>query len=75
MIFSHFAMAYLDDRAVAGLRAPPAWKQIDQSVLSKLLDPFWTFVTNRTPLWLAPNAITLLGFATVAIAWAIMLVY
>jgi hypothetical protein len=69
------AMAYLDDRAVARLRTSPAWKQIDRSVLSKLLDPFWTFATNRTPRWLAPNAITLLGFAPVAIAFAIVLVY
>jgi ethanolaminephosphotransferase len=75
MILFYLAMAYLDDRAVARLRTSPAWKQIDRSVLSKLLDPFWTFATNRTPRWLAPNAITLLGFAPVAVAFAIMLVY
>jgi phosphatidylglycerophosphate synthase len=68
-------MAYLDDRAVARLGDPPAWKQIDRSALSKLLEPFWTFVANRTPLWLAPNAITLIGFAMTAIAFAIMLAY
>jgi phosphatidylglycerophosphate synthase len=68
-------MAYLDDRAAARVRGAPAWKQIDRSVLSKLLEPFWAFATSHTPLWLAPNAITLLGFAMVAVTFAIMLVY
>ena len=68
-------MGYLDDRAVARLRTPPPWKQIDQSLLSKMLEPFWTFATKHTPLWLAPNAITLLGFGMVVVAFALMLVY
>jgi ethanolaminephosphotransferase len=75
LVLSYVAMAYLDDRAVARLGNPPAWKQIDRSLLSKLLEPFWTFAANRTPRWVAPNAITLLGFVLVAIACAVMLVY
>src|SRR5260370_11825254 len=68
-------MRYLDDRAIARLRAPPPWKQIDRSMISRALEPYWTFVTSLTPRWLAPNAITLLGFAMIVVAFAIMFAF
>eukprot|EP00741_Cyanophora_paradoxa_P018920 tig00021105_g18265.t1 len=36
----------------------------DNSLISiHLLQPLWNFLINRFPLWIAPNLITLLGFA------------
>ena len=31
------------------------------SILEPLLQPFWRYVVELMPLWLAPNAITILG--------------
>lgn len=30
-------------------------------LLDKYLQPFWNFLTSKTPLWLAPNVITVSG--------------
>ena len=33
----------------------------DATVLDGVFDPWWTFVTHRLPMRLAPNMITLMG--------------
>lgn len=32
-----------------------------KSLLDSFLQPWWNFLVNRVPLWLAPNLITLTG--------------
>ena len=42
----------------------------EYTYLDNLLNPWWTALTERLPLWLAPNAVTVWGFAHCAVAYA-----
>jgi ethanolaminephosphotransferase len=66
--------AWLDERAAQRIRAPRPCASDDRSWISRLLEPFWSAVAARTPPRLAPNAITLMGFAAVTLSFALMLV-
>lgn len=43
--------------------------------LDALLNPFWTFLTNLLPLWLAPNMVTTVGGLHCGLAYAVMWYY
>lgn len=43
-------------------------------LLDPFLQPFWNFLTSKTPLWLAPNLITVSGLL-VNIVTTLILVY
>lgn len=64
---------FFDEAEIERLRTPHAHRSVDLSLISRLLEPFWTFVAGLMPRWLAPNAITLSGFALVALSAAAML--
>jgi len=42
---------------------------VDDSILGPLMQPWWNYVVSLMPLSLAPNAITLLGFLAVIVAF------
>ncbi len=65
-------MTILDDRTRARLRTPPPHASIDQSLVSRTLEPFWSWVADLVPPWVSPNAITLSGLLLVALAFAAM---
>ncbi|XP_044255895.1 choline/ethanolaminephosphotransferase 1 isoform X5 [Tribolium madens] len=44
------------------------------SILDKLLQPYWNWLTSKVPLWLAPNLITILGLI-VNIVTALILIW
>jgi phosphatidylglycerophosphate synthase len=68
-------VSFFDARAKDRLRAPHPWKSVDRSLVSRALEPFWSAVAERMPLWLAPNAITLSGFAFVVAAFVAMMTF
>lgn len=44
------------------------------SLFDPLLQPYWTWLVGRVPIWLAPNLITILGllvniFTTLILVW------
>eukprot|EP00985_Skeletonema_marinoi_P009705 scaffold4522_cov145-Skeletonema_marinoi.AAC.11 len=43
--------------------------------LDNLLNPFWTYLTECLPLWLAPNMVTTLGGMHCALAYGVMWYY
>jgi ethanolaminephosphotransferase len=61
-----------DARSVQRIRKPPPHSSIDESLVSRALEPFWSWLAQKTPLWLSPNAITLAGFVVVAIGFVPM---
>ncbi|XP_064215020.1 cholinephosphotransferase 1 isoform X5 [Tribolium castaneum] len=44
------------------------------SILDKLLQPYWNWLTSKVPIWLAPNLITILGLI-VNIVTALILIW
>jgi phosphatidylglycerophosphate synthase len=60
--------------AVAALRADRPHNQIDQSILSRLLNPWWNWAAARLPDWVAPNLLTVLGSLAVFIPTVLVLV-
>lgn len=62
-------------RAVARLRAPLPFRSVDRSLVSRSLEPFWTWLARYVPERVAPNAITLSGFGFVALALAVTLAF
>lgn len=44
------------------------------SLLDKVLQPYWNWLTSKLPIWLAPNLITILGLI-VNILTALILVW
>lgn len=67
-------MRIFDHRAASRLRAPPPHSSVDESLVSRALEPYWCWVAARTPAWVSPNLITLSGLALVALAFAAMMV-
>lgn len=58
-LFSH---EYIHKEHLTGLDAYK-YSCVDTSPISKyLMQPFWTFIVNIYPRWLAPNLITFVGF-------------
>lgn len=56
---------FFDEREVAHLREPHRFRTVDLSLVSRLLEPYWQWCADRVPASIAPNAITLTGFALV----------
>ena len=54
---SQRSQMYLSNRALNGLKAY-RYKPAGYTQLDVLHTPLWDWVTNRLPLWLAPNLIT-----------------
>lgn len=69
-------MPYLNAQAIEGLKRHK-YSCVDVNLLTKyVLQPFWwSKLLARTPLWVAPNVITLTGFAFVVLAAVISLSY
>ncbi|XP_063909530.1 cholinephosphotransferase 1-like isoform X4 [Zophobas morio] len=44
------------------------------SIMDKLLQPYWNWLTSKVPIWLAPNLITILGLV-VNIVTALILIW
>mgnify|MGYP006989453204 CR=1 FL=1 len=44
-------------------------------LLDKYLQPFWNFLTSKTPLWLAPNVLTISGLIVNIITTLILVWY
>lgn len=40
------------------------------TILDALHNPFWEWLTNRMPMWLAPNLITLIGLVGIMLSYA-----
>ena len=49
------------------------YKAGDYSPIDNLLNPFWTWVVELLPMWMAPNLVTLIGLATLVISYSTML--
>ncbi|KAI3425927.1 hypothetical protein D9Q98_007899 [Chlorella vulgaris] len=67
---------YLTTRALSGL-AHYAYKPSGYTVLDRLHQPFWNYITdNWLPMWLAPNLITLIGLTALVLSyvtgWALL---
>ncbi|KAI9009503.1 CDP-alcohol phosphatidyltransferase-domain-containing protein [Gaertneriomyces semiglobifer] len=66
---------YVSDDALRNLRLYK-YSSIDKSFVSRyVLRPYWEFATTLFPMWIAPNLITLLGFAFVLLNVVIALIY
>ncbi|PRP86947.1 hypothetical protein PROFUN_03695 [Planoprotostelium fungivorum] len=48
---------------------------VDHSICAKYLQPWWTWLVKFTPLWLAPNLITLIGLLFVFLSFAVQFYY
>ncbi|BES99514.1 CDP-alcohol phosphatidyltransferase [Nesidiocoris tenuis] len=46
-----------------------------KSLLDQVLQPWWNFLVGRTPLWLAPNLITVIGLITNVVTTLILVCY
>lgn len=44
-------------------------------LLDKYLQPFWNFLTSKTPLWLAPNVITVSGLLVNILTTLVLVFY
>lgn len=66
-------MALFDETNRARLLAPPPHKSVDESLISRALEPFWSWVAELMPPWLSPNAITTSGLLLVVLAFAAMI--
>lgn len=65
----------LEDISLANLRKHK-YSNVDLSPLSKyVLTPYWNWVTEQMPLWLAPNLITLIGISAIVLANGLILIY
>ncbi|CAN6655124.1 cholinephosphotransferase 1 [Trichomonascus vanleenenianus] len=52
------------------------YRSVDKSYLSKyILNPYWTWAAQFMPSWLAPNVITLIGFACICVNILCILIY
>jgi len=63
--------SYIDDKGVKQLKEKPRYKSQDESIASKCLQPFWQIVVGFMPNWVAPNVITLAGFAGMITSYAV----
>lgn len=45
-----------------------------KTLLDRVLQPWWNFLVSKTPLWLAPNLITVIGLI-VNVVTTLLLVY
>lgn len=55
-------MAYLSEEQVSALRAYRYKGSVSSYIDTHVLGPFWNWIVNFVPLWVAPNLITLSGF-------------
>lgn len=53
------------------------WKYdvVDDSISTKIFTPFWNYILNWLPLWLAPNVITVAGMIAVIVTYLGVYVY
>lgn len=49
---------------------------VDKSLLANyIMQPFWRYLVNFLPLWMAPNVVTLLGFICIIFSYVVTALY
>ncbi|KAG2382491.1 hypothetical protein C9374_005071 [Naegleria lovaniensis] len=75
-LFSYNAMRectllspYISEEAKNNLQKYKPSTQQDYSFISKILNPYWNYVSSLIPNYVAPNTITLVGFIAVVVSY------
>lgn len=70
-------MALLEPLSAAQLKRleQHSYSASGRSLLEPPLQHYWVWLVERTPLWLAPNAITLVGLAFTLVPSLILMYY
>lgn len=69
------AKEYVSDKALDNLKFHK-YSAVDKSLIANhVMKHYWNFATSLFPLWMAPNLITLIGFAAMGINACIALAY
>lgn len=69
MIKEHLVSPYISEQAKNNLQKYKPSTQQDYSIISKLLNPYWNYVSSLIPNYVAPNTITLVGFIAVVVSY------
>ena len=51
------------------------YSYVDGSILDPFLQPWWNWLVNKIPLWLAPNLITIVGLIVNIVTTLILIWY
>lgn len=66
---------YIRDADIKALRHYQ-YHSVDKSLMTKyVLNPYWCWLVKHVPLWVAPNLITLTGFAFMVVSTGLLIKY
>jgi len=68
-------LEYIKDSDIKALKKYK-YRSVDKSLIQKyILNPYWCWLVEKVPLWVAPNLITLSGFMFMVFSICLMLVF
>lgn len=66
--------SYIDQPGLERLRKYK-YVSVGSTPIDRLLNPFWNIVVSWIPVWVSPNLLTLMGFASTLLCMAITCIY